>query len=326
MIIAIKKYIGVCLSLIFLVLLAATPTDASESVKKALEICSGIILPSLLPFFFISGIISAIGLPAMLAKSFSGIMSRLFGFSGYAATPLILGFLGGYPVGAASLAQLTLEGRINKEEAERLLPVCNNTGPAFIIGAVGGGIFHSAAVGIMLYAVHIAASLSLGIMFAERDAHTASNTVTIEDFEYRGLISAIPSAVKGAVEKSLNICGFVIFFSVFSAILEELGLISSVALLINKTTGLEIGFCRSLPAGIMELGGGIASMGSLSPAPRNYALAAFILGFGSLSVHCQTLAVTADANIKCARHFAGRIIHGVLSALYAFVISSILKI
>lgn len=325
--IAIKKYIGICLSLIFLILLAATPADASEAVKKALGICSGIILPSLLPFFFISGIISAIGLPAMLAKSFSSIMSRLFGFSGYAATPLILGFLGGYPVGGASLAQLTLEGHINKEEAERLLPVCNNTGPAFIIGAVGGGIFHSAAVGIMLYAVHIAASLSLGIIFAERSAaSTVSNTITIEDFENRGLISAIPSAVKGAVEKSLNICGFVIFFSVFSSVLEELGLISSVALLINKTSGLEIGFCRSLPAGIMELGGGIASMGSLSPAPRNYALAAFILGFGSLSVHCQTLAVTAEANIKCARHFAGRIIHGVLSALYAFVISSILKI
>ena len=44
---------------------------------------------------------------------------------------------------------------IGKEEAERLLGFCNNSGPAFIVGAVGAGIFGSPSVGLALYGIHI---------------------------------------------------------------------------------------------------------------------------------------------------------------------------
>ncbi len=318
------KYISVGLLIISLALLTADPTSAADAVNYAFEICTQVILPSLLPFFFISGIVSALGIPETLASVAHRPLSKLFGLSGYACAPMLLGFLGGYPVGAAALAELVKEEKLSSLEAEKLLPICNNTGPAFIIGAVGGGIFSSAKVGILLYIAHISSALLLALLFRERKA--AAHEKPQYTNSGLGLMAALPPSIRSAVEKSMNICGFVIFFSVISTLMDELGILSFAALSMNKLFGAEIGFCRCFILGTLELGGGIASMRTLSPCPLCYSLAAFILGFGSLSVHCQTLAFASSANIKCARHFAGRIIHGALSALTVYLLSSLLRI
>lgn len=323
---SIVRFVSISLTALMLCLLVSSPESASKAVKSALEICAGIIIPSLLPFFFISGIISSLGIPQILSRLARRPMQSLFGVSGYACTPLVLGLLGGYPVGAASVAELVREGRLKPAEGERLLPFCNNTGPAFIVGAVGGGIFASSSLGLLLYGVHILAALTVGLLLSAKTSVEHKSVEEDERAEYSGLVSALPAGVKGAVEKCINICGFVVFFSILSALSEELGLFSNAAIALNKGLGLEIGFCRSLLSGIMELGGGIASMSGLAATAKNLALAAFILGFGSLSVHCQTLAVVSGTKMKCARHFAGRIIHGAVSALYAYVFASLLRI
>ncbi len=321
------RLLSIGLTVLCLCLLVINPLTAAEAVKKALGICSGVILPSLLPFFFISGIISALGIPQLLARSAQRPLQRLFSISGWACTPLLLGLLCGYPVGAAALTELREQKKISRSEAEILLPICNNTGPAFIIGAVGGGIFFSNKAGIILYCAHILSALILALLFAPNTSMTDINIVLpMPDDEYESIVSALPKSIKSAVEKSLSICGFVIFFSILSSLLDALGILSSSALFISRLFDLEIGFCKSLLTGILELGGGIASMRGLSLTPLNLALSAFILGFGSLSVHCQTLAVVFAAKIKCARHFVGRIIHGLISAIIVFVAATLFKI
>lgn len=301
-----------------------SPAEASGAVKSAFECCFWLILPSLLPFFFASGILNGLGFAEILSKNVGKILRKTFKLPEKAAAALVMGFLGGYPIGAACITELVVSGSLSKNEAEKLLPVCNNTGPAFIIGAVGNGIFQSAAVGVLLYICHIAAALTLSLIFCREYTEKPETHSAKESFA--GLSASLTKAVKGSMDKSLAICGFVVFFFVLSAMLEEVGLISSFAIFLNRTVGLEIGFCRSLTSGLLELGCGIASMGTLAPRPGSYALAAFVLGFGSLSVHCQTAALACAENIKCARHFAGRILHGTISALYIFVLTSLFRI
>ena len=317
------KYIYYLLSILCLIILIINPQCASEAVKKALSICVRIILPSLLPFFFISGIIYSLKIPEYLARILHKPMEKLLGLNPWACTPLLLGLLGGYPVGAATLAQLRLDAKISSEEADRLLPVCNNTGPSFIIGAVGGGIFSSFKAGLTLYGCHILATIILALIFSRKSSFPPLEFTEEEDLSLSGALS---SSVKSATEKCLGICGYVIFFSVLSSLLDELGILSFLAISMNRLLGLEIGICRSLISGILELGGGIASMEGLDKIPLTLALAAFILGFGSLSVHCQTLAVVAPAKINCARHFVGRIIHGCISAVLVFLLSAMFRI
>ena len=317
------RYICSALCILCLILLVINPGSAADAVRKAFSLCSGIILPSLLPFFFISGIIYALAIPQHLASILHKPMEKLLGLNPWACAPLLLGLLGGYPIGAATLAQLRMDEKISAEESDNLLPICNNTGPAFIIGAVGGGIFSSLSAGIIIYFAHILAALALAILFSSRRSYAP---IDFDAAEEMPISAALTSSIKSAIEKCLGICGYVIFFSVLSSLLDELGIISFLAININRLSGLEIGYCRSLVAGILELGGGIASMEGIGKSPLSMALAAFILGFGSLSVHCQTHALVHAAKIKCARHFVGRLIHGSISAVTVYFLAMIFRI
>ncbi|MBE7017030.1 MAG: hypothetical protein E7420_02555 [Ruminococcaceae bacterium] len=260
-----------------------------------------------------------------MAKLMQKPFKRFSCVAAYACTPFLLGILGGYPVGAIAISELVKDEKISSKEAERILPFCNNTGPAFIVGAVGSGIFASGKAGIMLYCCHIAAALILAVL----SLHSLRNeqTFSLESVDnYPSLLRILPACVRLALDKCFTICSFVIFFAVISEILKSLGIISSVSLALNKASGLEIGICESLIAGFTELGGGIASMAGMKLCRSSLTLAAFILGFGSLSVHCQTFAVVSEANIKCARHFVGRILHGAISALLIYIFYGIIRI
>lgn len=322
---SIMRYTGAGITFAALFILAISPEHSAQAVREALTLCAELILPSLLPFFLISGLIISLGLGEDLARVLQKFFQNRLRINAYACVPLVLSLLGGYPVGAAALAEIVKSGKLNMSDAEKLLPFCNNTGPAFIIGAVGTGIFSSNSVGFLLYVSHAAAAIILLLIFA-RDKKSQLNEICNSDVDRPGIIAALPMAVKGAIDKCLNICGFMIFFSVLNSILKDLGILDSLALYISRVFSLEISFSRCIISGIMELGSGIAGMSALPGRSSSYALAAFILGFGSLSVHCQTLALVNEAGIKCARHFAGRILHGLLSAVLVYVISEIFKI
>ena len=299
--------LSLMLVLLTFAMLLYAPAEAVAGAKRGLAVCAGVIVPSLLPFLILSGLLTGLGLPRLLARPLGPLFGKLFGVSGAAAAPFLLGLTGGYPVGAASAVELVRRGEIDAEEGGCILPFINNTGPAFIIGAAGSGIFGSAALGLMLYLSHILAAVAVGLLFSlgkrrreERKAET--------DFVFRSLAEILPESVKSAVTATLNICGFVVFFSVLTAMLDRVG--GAIAV----RTGLELRFCRALLAGILELGSGVSAMSGLTATPLNLALASFVLGFGSLSVHCQTLAAVSGTDIKTARHFAGRLLHGLLSA------------
>ncbi len=88
-------------------------------------------------------------------------------------------------------------GDIGREEAENLLGFCNNSGPAFIIGAAGVGGFSSSGAGVLLYFSHAAAALMTGILLSRRTfVSSAAGPVFASSV---GLSSALPDAVKRSV-------------------------------------------------------------------------------------------------------------------------------
>ena len=78
--------------------------------------------------------------------------------------------------------------------------------------------------------------------------------------------------------------------------------------------GLGLRFSRALLSGLLELGNGVSALHGLDAAPRNLALSAFLLGFGGLSVQCQTLAAIEGTGMGAWRGFTGKLLHGALSA------------
>ncbi len=66
--------------------------------------------------------------------------------------------------------------------------------------------------------------------------------------------------------------------------------------------------------GLMELSTGTASLGEAAGSSAALPLAAFILGWGGLSVHCQSLPFWRTAGVKAGPYLGAKFAQGILSA------------
>ena len=295
------------------------PGEAMSAMRDGLKLCGNVIVPSLFPFFVLSSLVVELGLSRYLGRLFQPVMAPLFRVNGACASAVALGFVGGYPVGARTAIHLYQSGQCSKTEAERLLAFCNNSGPAFILGVVGAGVFGSGAAGLLLYAVHIAASLLVGLVFRLYRSEEGPRRGRLQgaQFQTAAFPAAFTRSVTGALASTLNICAFVLFFAVTIRMLTLSGILDGLAgglSLLFGPLGFSQSWARRLLTGALEISSGVSSLtgGSLS---GRLSMAAFMLGWAGLSVHCQVLAFLGDSGLSMGTYVAGKLLHGGLSAL-----------
>lgn len=292
------------------------PKAAAEAVKAGLIMCAQMIMPSLFPFFIAANLLNELGASKLTANALAPLGARL-GMSGHGVSAFIIGVTGGYPLGASYIAQLRAQGLIGRDDASRLIVFCNNSGPAFIIGAAGVGVFGSAPVGFFLYAVHILAALIFGVIICPKAPYDICYDEDI--FSPVSLSAAFTASVKRAADSMIGVCSFVVAFSAINGVLDAMDITRSIAGELSYRLGAELSWYAALLAGILELGNGIGSMTGLAISPINLALAAFILSWGGLSVHFQTFSMIAGTDIKTARYMIGRFLTALIAAALALL-------
>lgn len=295
---AMKKFFSIGLVLIFAVLLLARPEMASAAVRDGLSLCARTVVPSLFPFFVVTALLLQSGLDSLLRPICAPFMVPLFRLRGECAAPLLAGFLGGYPAGARSAAQLCEQGGISRGEAERLLGFCNNCGPGFLIGFVGTGVFGSVRAGAALLAVHIAAALVSGMILCRLPGSSEPPRLTCNLPTLSvSFAKALTSSVSGALSSTLSICAYVVFFRTAAALLPS-----------------------ELPAAVLGTVEMVSGIATLSKNAASFVAAAGITAWGGVSVHCQTMAVAGDLSLKY--HTLGKLLQTVISVALAAVIAN----
>lgn len=294
------------------------PAEAARAVRQGFLLCGNVLIPALFPFFLLSSLVIELGLTRTLERLLSPIMYPLFRVNGSCGAALALGVVGGYPVGARTAIQLYRSGQCSKAEAERLLAFCNNCGPAFILGVVGAGLFHSGRAGLLLYAAHLLASLLVGLLFRFYHAkeEERAGTVPPPRFQAASFSAAFTKSVGSALSGCLNISAFVMTFSVLLAILSRSGLMGICSDLLGRLLS-PLGFDRvwagQLLTGLLELSSGVTGLPA-GPTGRRLSAAAFLLGWAGLSVHCQVLAFLGDSGLSLRPYLIGKLLHGFLSS------------
>ena len=296
------------------------PQEAMEAAREGLRLCYNVILPSLFPFFVLSTLVVDLGLAGYIGRVLEGIMRPLFNVPGACASAFALGFVGGYPVGARTALSLYQKGMCTKTEAERLLAFCNNSGPAFILGVVGAGVFASSKVGLLLYLAHAAASVCVGFLFrfykreGKRRERRASPT-----FEAERITVAFTGAIKNSFLSTLNICAFVVFFTVVIKLLFLSGLLPGLAGVLGallSPLGFSTQWAERLLTGLIELTSGVWTLTGAGTMSGKLSMAAFLLGWAGLSVHCQVLSFIGGSGLSVKTYIGGKLLHGGLSALF----------
>ena len=309
--------------------LVAAPEQAITGAKNGLTLCFNVIVPSLFPFFVLSSLVVDLGLAAYLGRALEGLMRPLFRVSGSCSAAVVLGFVGGYPVGARTALQLYRQGLCSKVEAERLLAFCNNSGPAFIFGVVGAGVFGDGRLGLLLYLTHALASLLVGLLFrfygGSRRMGSSSSPRKAKPIGTLTLPAAFTGAVSRSFQSTLNICAFVVFFSVVLQLLTTWGALSALADALSLL-GLSGQWAHRLVAGLLELSSGVSSLSGASGLAGPASMAAFMLGWAGLSVHCQVLSFLLDSGLSARVYLAGKLCHGLIAAALTWLAARLLPI
>ena len=207
-------------------LLFLFPEESVAAAREGISLCVDVLIPSLFPFFVLSSLLISTGLAGLCARPLESFMRPLFGVGGAGAAALSLGLIGGYPVGARTVAQLVQRRECSQTEARRLSLFCNNCGPAFFIGAAGVGVFGAKEAGFLLLGANLTAAVLLGILFHVFGKETAQEeTRKRERPAHSPLTTEFPQCVRNAFSSTLGVCAYVILFSVLTRLADCSGLL-----------------------------------------------------------------------------------------------------
>ena len=102
-----------------MIILILDTKTAIAGAYDGISLCIRSVIPSLFPFFVLSGILTG-ALTGIRGRILAPI-GRFCGMPRGSESILLTGLLGGYPIGAKSVAESYRNGQIDKNDAKRML-------------------------------------------------------------------------------------------------------------------------------------------------------------------------------------------------------------
>ena len=329
---SIRKNFFNIIFIFFTILLVLFSSSNLIAAKNGLSLWANNIIPALFPFFIATELLNSTNIIYIFGKLFNKFMRPIFNLPGEATYPLIMGFISGYPVGAKIVSDLRRKNILTRAEAERLIAFTNNSGPLFIIGTVGIGLFKDTTTGLILLLTHIVAALTVGFLFRFWKYHdvniiSSTNNISIRTNNVclSNIGGTIAIAIKNSIITILNIGGFIILFSVVISILNKIHFINLIEFTFDpifKIFNISSNFSNGIINGIFEITNGLQQISSIPIKNISFSIiiSAFILGFGGISVILQVSSFTAKTDISIKPYIIGKLLQGVLAAFYTFIV------
>lgn len=233
--------------LLFIVLLLISSKTALSLATLGLTLWLENMVPTLLPFMILSGILTGLKLQELLCRPLRGCFGRLFHTTPNGAYCIIMGFLCGFPMGAFCVADLYQKGQLSKEDSVRLIPFCNNIGPVY---------FYSFAVpllGLQAPSYQTLPLLTFGmygipLLYGLFSSSAVKPSPAVPASLMQGeksdpsLFAVMDEAISHAGKSMLRLCGYMILFNIL--------MLPLYALHIN-------GFYSGILHSVFEISGGI---------------------------------------------------------------------
>ena len=317
-----KKYIFTIFISILVLFCIIAPSNMINATKSALTLWATIIIPSLFPFMILADLIQKTALPFLFQKIFSPLMKVIFKLPGISILAVFLGMAGGYPVGAKVTSDLLSNNEITPSDANHLIMFVNNTGPLFMLGAVGIGLYKNIYIGILLLLSHYISAILVGfiIRFTKPKSNELKNSYPIEfkAIKLSDIGSTLNDTIKKSIDTVLSIGGFIILFSIISALIEQSKILSFV-----KLPGLSIETSTSLITGLLEVTNGVNKIAMANtPLLQKLIISSILIGFGGMSIHFQTLSIISNVKISFIKYLIGKTIQSILSGIITFLLIS----
>ena len=279
-----------------------TSPKISLYVKEGLSLCFEAIIGSVFPFMIITDLVSHT-LRFDNASICNRLFEKVFKINGQAISAFLLGAICGFPVGVKLAADMYKRGVITRDECERLIGFSSNMGPAFIISGIGAALCGSIKIGVILYIATLVSSIASGFIISR--GKTSSGSI----FQKEPHTFCLTDSIKSAVENTVNICGFIIFFSTLC------GLTSTV---------IKNDLVYSFIIPFLEVSNATKKISALCFVPKTLKLVliSFSLSFSGLSIYMQTKSFFTGDKISMRTYLKTKLISAVISTLIMAAIST----
>ena len=285
------------------------PQSIVEAAREGLLLWFLNVLPALLPFIIGINLLLALGVIDFIGRLFAPLMGKCFNVPGVGGFAMVVGFTSGYPMGAKVVSDLRNSNKITKNQAERLIAFCNNSGPLFILGTIST-MFQSIAIGHFVLIVHYFSSIITGFLFKYykyRDDEKYliekqnNNKEVINEHKVNiNFASVFTDSVVRSVNTILTIGGFIVLFNVILEIVRIVFDIDTITATDHLLAGLLYGF--------IEITNGANYLASQEHTMPVVVATACILSFGGLSIHSQSISFISKTDINLGIYFFGKIV------------------
>lgn len=259
------------------------------------------MIPSLLPFMLLSGMMIRLGLTESFINLLYPILNALFKVSRNVCYAIIIGFLCGFPMGAKTTADLLERHLIDQKEAEFLLSFCNNIGPiyfcSFVLPLLGRKMIFPYVIGMygipFLYGIilrHTVYKKNFCLPSFPENPSLQNQTI----FSVGRFFAAMNDSIMSSMQSILNLCGYMVLFN-----------------LLNLIPHLLYGHTSIILAPVFEITGGLNLLRDTIPL---YSL--LILPFGGICCIAQTYSCISRTGLSIAKYTMHKLILTGLSALF----------
>lgn len=296
--------------LVFYILVC--PIKAVNAASFGLMLWYQKVLPTLLPFSILSGILIESGYLSYLTRYLYPITKWLLPTSQAGSFIFFSGFLFGFPMGSKNCALLYQKNEISREEAEILAIVCNNISPVFIGSFILEQQLKLPQLILPSYFLVYLPPILLGNLLLRKSSvkmerkkiHT-SQKMPASRFQMNFKI--IDTGIMNGFETLTKLGGYIMLFSITASIFKTLSLPDKLS---------------SLLIGSVELTNGIAVLSKLSISSElKYIAAMGFTAFGGISGLAQTFSMTKECHFSKKNYFCAKLFLTVCTLTSAYVYS-----
>jgi len=310
---------GFCV--VILILLALNPQIYMQATLNGLVVFASVLLPSLLPFFVFTKLLTRLNVVNTFCKIFEPVIKFLFSTSTIASYIFFISIISGYPVGAKVLKDCYDANLVTEKEAKKILTFTSNSGPMFIIGTVGVGLLISKQAGYILFFSHIIGSVLNGVFY--RFILPASNIKNTKELPINNALNNILNdSMESSIKSLLLIGGYIAVFFTIIELLNFYSVFDFFAYLLSPITNLfrlNSQILKVVLEGLLEVTKGCFGIKNLMLSYSGNILACTgLISFGGICVCIQAMSFLSSIKIKASFYLLQKTTHAIFSMLVCY--------
>lgn len=289
------------------------PQEALAASKEGMQLWLNVLLPVLLPFLILTGILIHTNMAGKLLQPVEVIWNKVLGVSAAGAYAVIVGALCGYPVGAKITSDLYENHQISESEAKYLLTFTNHASPVFvrtylchiclkdqIPARTVFGIFALSDLTIMLLFRFVVYRNKIQFLSADKKKKTSVSSSSG---------AFLDVSIMNGFETITRLGGYILMFAILSACISRWYIPHNVP-----------GY---LLTGILELTTGLYRLQPLIlPDITKSILAVFLTASGGVCIAAQTRSlVTKELSVRS--YIVAKLLNGVIAVILILLVTKI---